>query len=115
MGASYEIQPQIWKTGHVNSRTLPVSIISCFLVAGCLNTQSVAFRQPAESEASPKAACRIAAQSDGWTVLDVHSIDEVTEGYWEARVEVNDPELQDLVLCRHNTVEGWTEILVLDD
>jgi hypothetical protein len=48
-------------------------------------------------------------------VLDVHSIDEVTEGYWEARVEVNDPELQDLVLCRHNTVEGWTEILVLDE
>jgi len=48
-------------------------------------------------------------------VLAVHGIDEVTEGYWEARVEVNDPELQDLVLCRHNTVEGWTEILVLDD
>ncbi len=94
---------------------MPISIMSCLFVAGCLNTQSVAFQEQAESATSPRAACRIAAQADGWTVLDVYGLDEVTEGYWEAHVKVEDPELQDLVLCRHNTVEGWTEILVLDE
>lgn len=88
---------------------------SCLLVAGCLNTQSVAFQERAESATSPRAACRIAAQTDGWTVLDVYSLDEVSEGYWEAHVKVEDPQLRDLVVCRHNVVAGWTEILILDE
>lgn len=89
--------------------------MAVLLVSGCLNTQSVAFQERAESATSPQAACRIAARAEGWTVLEVYALDEVTEDYWEARVRVEDPELQDLVLCRHNTVEGWTEILVLDE
>lgn len=90
------------------------SLSFCFLVTGCIATQSAALQERPESDTSPTAACRQAAQADGWTVLDVHGLDEISEGYWEARVEVDDPELQDLVFCRHNTVEGWTEVLVLD-
>jgi len=97
-----------------NRSTLLGTLSFCFLVTGCIATQSAALKEQAESTTSPVAACRIAAQADGWTVLDVHGLDEISEGYWEARVEVDDPELQDLVLCRHNTVEGWTEVLVLD-
>ena len=89
--------------------------MAMLFVSGCLNTQSVAFQEQAEAATSPEAACREAARAEGWTVLDVHALDEVTEGYWEARVEVDDSELQDLVRCRHNAVEGWTEILVLDE
>ncbi|TFG65586.1 MAG: hypothetical protein E4H28_03890 [Gemmatimonadales bacterium] len=99
----------------MNPRYLPAQIALCLVVAGCLNTQSVAFQEQPEAATSPRTACREAAQADGWTVLDVDGLDEVSEGYWEARVKVDDPELQDLVLCRHNTVEGWTEILVLDE
>ncbi len=96
-------------------RALFWSSILCFFVTGCLNTQSVAFQEQAEGATSPKAACREAARAEGWTVLDVHALDEVSEGYWEARIVVDDPELRDLVFCRHNTVEGWTEVVVLDE
>jgi hypothetical protein len=88
--------------------------MTLLLVGGCLNTRSVAFQEQAEAATSPKAACREAARAGGWTVLDVHSLQQVTEGYWEARIKVDDPELRDLVVCRHNTVEGWTEVVVLD-
>jgi len=105
----------IWTRKQVNARYLPAQLVLCLLVAGCLNTQSVAFQEQAEAATSPRTACREAAQADGWSVLDVDGLDEVTEGYWEARVKVDDPEKQDLVLCRHNIVEGWTEILILDE
>jgi len=83
--------------------------------AGCLNTQSVAFQEVPAATVSPAVACREAAEADGWRVLDVHGLQEVGDGYWEARVEVSDREMQDLIRCRHNTAEGWTEVVRLDE
>ncbi len=99
----------------VNSRYPLSVVVSCLVAAGCLNTQSVALQEQAEAATSPTAACREAARAEGWTVLDVHGLRQVTEGYWEARIKVDDPELRDLVICRHNAVEGWTEVVVLDE
>ncbi len=90
-------------------------LVPIMLCAGCLNTQSVAFQEVPAATNSPAIACRDAAEADGWTVLDVHGLEEVTDGYWEARVEVQDPEMQELVRCRHNTAEAWTEIVRLDE
>ena len=91
------------------------AVLATLACAGCLNTQSVAFQETPGASGSPEIACREAAHADGWTVLDIHGLRQVTEGYWEARVEVDDPDLRELVRCRHHAVEGWTEIVRLDE
>lgn len=85
------------------------------LVSGCLNTQSVAFEEQPAELASPEAACRSAAEAEGYTVIDVTDLREVSEGYWEARFVVEDSELRNLLGCRHNTRQGFTEVVRLDE
>lgn len=85
------------------------------LLSGCLNTQSVAFEERPAELASPEAACRSAAEAEGHAVIDVTDLREVSEGYWEARFVVEDPELRNLLGCRHNTRQGFTEVVRLDE
>ncbi|MFQ5530264.1 MAG: hypothetical protein ACE5FP_07925 [Gemmatimonadota bacterium] len=100
--------------GNARDSSAPILLVA-LLSAGCLNTQSVAFQEAPTADTSPAAACRQAAEADGWTVLDIHGLRQVSEGYWEARVEVDDPEMQELVRCRHHAIEGWTEVVELDE
>lgn len=85
------------------------------LVAGCLSTRSVAFEEQPAALGSPAAACRQAAEAEGWTVIDVTDVREVSEGYWEARFVVDDPELRNLLGCRHSVARGFTEVVRLDE
>lgn len=98
-------------------RAAPVgaALAAAALVGGCLNTQSVAFEEQPAELASPEAACRSAAEADDYTVIDITDLREVSEGYWEARFVVQDPELRNLLGCRHNTREGFTEVVRLDE
>lgn len=83
-------------------------------LAACLNTRSVAFEEQPAAATSPAAACREAAVSDGWTVIDVTDVREIDDGYWEARFVVDDPEMRNLLGCRHSISGGFTEVYELD-
>jgi hypothetical protein len=84
------------------------------ILAGCLNTKSVAFEQQPAQLSSPAAACRSAAEVEGYDVIEVTDMREVTPGYWEARFVVDDPELRNALGCRHNPREGFTEVVRID-
>lgn len=92
-----------------------VGIAAAALATGCLNTQSVAFEEQPPELASPEAACRSAAEAEGYAVIDVTELREVSAGYWEARYVVEDPELRNLLGCRHNPRQGFTEVVRLDE
>lgn len=83
-------------------------------LAGCLNTKSVAFEEQPPALSSPADACREAAVAEGWTVVDVRDVREVSAGYWEARFVVDDPELRSSLGCRHSVDGQFTEIVRLD-
>lgn len=92
-----------------------IGLAAAILAAGCLNTQSVAFEEQPAELASPEAACRSAAEAEGYAVIDVTELREVSTGYWEARYVVEDPELRNLLGCRHNPRQGFTEVVRLDE
>ena len=83
--------------------------------AACLNTQSVAFEEQPPALTSPAEACRAAAEADGWDVVEVTDVEQVSAGYWEARFVVDDPEMRNLLGCRHSPSRGFTEVVRLDD
>lgn len=88
---------------------------SLLAVAGCLNTQSTAFEEQPAPLSSPADACRAAAAADGYTLIEVKNLREVSEGYWEADLVVQDPELRNLLGCRHSVSGGFTEVVRLDE
>lgn len=94
---------------------MAAAVAAGLLASGCLNTQSVAFEEQPAELASPEAACRSAAEADGHTVIDITDLREVSGGYWEARFVLEDPELRNLLGCRHNTRQGFTEVVRLDE
>ena len=94
--------------------TRHAALLAAAVAAGCLNTQSVAFEEQPPALASPEEACREAARADGYEVLDVTDVREVSGGYWEARLVVGDPDLRNLLGCRHSLNSGFTEVIRLD-
>lgn len=84
-------------------------------VAGCLNTQSAVLQEQPAPLASPADACRAAAAAEGFTVIELRDLREVSDGYWEARFVVEDPELRNLLGCRHSLREGFTEVVRLGE
>lgn len=97
-------------------RTLPaLALVACLATAGCLNTQSVAFEEQPPALTSPADACRAAAAAEGFTVIEVTDLREVSDGYWEARFVIQDPELRNLLGCRHSVSGGFTEVVRLDE
>lgn len=99
------------------SRTLLTALFtgSLFAAAGCLNTQSTALQEQPAPLSSPADACRAAAAAEGFTVIELRDLREVSDGYWEARFVVRDPELRNLLGCRHSASDGFTEVVRLDD
>lgn len=85
------------------------------LLAGCLNTRSVALQPQPAALTSPVAACREAAEAAGWKVVDVTDVVQVSDGYWEARFVVDDAEMRNLLGCRHSVAGGFTEVYVLEE
>ena len=85
------------------------------VVSGCLNTQSAAFEEQPAPLSSPADACRAAAAAEGFTVIEVTDLREVSEGYWEANFVIRDPELRNLLGCRHSISGGFTEVVRLDE
>ena len=92
-----------------------IALISLVALTGCLNTQSVAFEDQPPALTSPAEACRAAAEADGWGVVEVTDVEQVSAGYWEARFVVDDPEMRNLLGCRHSPARGFTEVVQLDD
>jgi len=90
-------------------------LVAAGLSVACLNTRSAAFEEQPAPLSSPAAACRAAAEADGWEVIEVTDVREVSEGYWEARFVVEDPELRNLLGCRHSLRESFTEVVRLDE
>jgi len=84
-------------------------------MTGCLNTRSVAFEEQPPTLTSPADACRAAAAAEGFTVIEVTDLREVSDGYWEARFVIQDPELRNLLGCRHSVSGGFTEVVRLDE
>lgn len=84
-------------------------------VSGCLNTQSTPFEEQPAPLTSPADACRAAAAAEGFTVIEVTDLREVSEGYWEANFVIQDPELRNLLGCRHSISGGFTEVVRLDE
>lgn len=95
-------------------RRSAIVVLTLLALAGCLNTQSVAFEEQPAALESPAAACRAAAEADGWTVIDVTNVVRVSEGYWEARFVVDDPDDRNALGCRHSPARGFTEVIRLD-
>jgi hypothetical protein len=93
---------------------MAMAVLVPMVLAGCLNTKSVAFEQQPPELSSPAAACRSAAEAEGYEVIEVTDVREVSPGYWEARFVVNDDELRNALGCRHNPREGFTEVVRLD-
>lgn len=93
-----------------------VAVLSGSLLAatGCLNTQSTAFEEQPAPLSSPADACRAAAAAEGFTVIEVTNLREVNDDYWEARFVIQDPELRNLLGCRHSATGGFTEVVRLD-
>lgn len=85
------------------------------LAAACLNTQSTAFEEQPAPLTSPADACRAAAAAEGFTVIEVTDLREVSDGYWEANFVIQDPELRNLLGCRHSISGGFTEVVRLDE
>ena len=101
----------------MRSTFYPTAALVAAMVAtasGCLNTQSVAFEEQPPALRSAEQACREAARSEGYAVLDVTDVREVSDGYWEARFVIDDPELRNLLGCRHSLDQGFTEVVRLD-
>lgn len=90
-------------------------LVGALLASGCLNTQSVAFEEQPAALTSPADACRAAAAAGGYTLIEVKDLREVSEGYWEANLVVQDPELRNLLGCRHSISGGFTEVVRLDE
>lgn len=88
---------------------------SLLAATGCLNTQSRALQQQPPPLTSPADACRAAAAAEGFTVIEVTDLREVSEGYWEANFVIQDPELRNLLGCRHSISGGFTEVVRLDE
>lgn len=88
---------------------------SLLAAAGCLNTQSTALQEQPAPLSSPADACRAAAAAEGFTLIELRDLREVSDGYWEARLVVRDPELRNLLGCRHSADDGFTEVVRLDD
>lgn len=88
---------------------------SLLVATGCLNTQSAAFEEHPAPLTSPADACRAAAAADGYTLIELKNLREVSEGYWEANLVVQDPELRNLLGCRHSVSGGFTEVVRLDE
>lgn len=88
--------------------------IAAVASAACLNTQSVAFEEQPPALTSPAEACRAAAEAEGWEVVEVTDVEQVDAGYWEARFVVDDPEMRNLLGCRHSPARGFTEVVPLD-
>lgn len=93
---------------------LTLALLTPIVAGACLNTQSVALEEQPPALSSPAAACREAATAEGYAVIDVTDVREVSEGYWEARFVVDDPELRNALGCRHSLDQGFTEIVRLD-
>ena len=91
-----------------------LSVLAPTILAACLNTKSVAFEQQPPELSSPAVACRSAAEAEGYEVVEVTDVREVSPGYWEARFVVNDDELRNALGCRHNPRQGFTEVVRLD-
>ncbi|HSM09160.1 MAG TPA: hypothetical protein VLA33_09115 [Gemmatimonadota bacterium] len=90
-------------------------MMAAIVAAGCLNTQSTAFQEQPAPLTSPADACRAAAAAEGFTVIEVTDLREVSEGYWEANFVIQDPELRNLLGCRHSISGGFTEVVRLDE
>lgn len=90
-------------------------LVTAALVAGCLNTKSTAFEEQPAPLSSPADACRAAAAAEGFTVIEVTHLREASEGYWEANFVIQDPELRNLLGCRHSISGGFTEVVRLDE
>ena len=118
--------PQLEARSKVNTRTrstttrpgilaAAISVAAIALATGCLNTQSTAFEEQPAPLTSPADACRAAAAAEGFTVIEVTDLREVSEGYWEANFVIQDPELRNLLGCRHSIPGGFTEVVRLDE
>lgn len=96
---------------------VPVAAVALALLAvsGCLNTQSTALEEQPAPLTSPADACRAAAAAEGYTLIEVKKLREAGEGYWEADLVVQDPELRNLLGCRHSISGGFTEVVRLDE
>lgn len=103
-----------WSTTR-RSTAASALLVLAGLSSACLNTQSAAFEEQPAPLSSPAAACRATAEADGWEVIEVTDVREVSEGYWEARFVVEDPELRNLLGCRHSLRESFTEVVRLDE
>lgn len=89
--------------------------VALLVATGCLNTQSTAFQEQPAPLTSPADACRAAAAAEGYTLIEVTNLREVSEDYWEADLVVEDPELRNLLGCRHSISGGFTEVVRLDE
>lgn len=89
-------------------------VLAAVALAGCLNTQSTSLEEQPAPLSSPADACRAAAAAEGFTVIEVTNLREVNEDYWEARLVIQDPELRNLLGCRHSVTGGFTEVVRLD-
>lgn len=89
--------------------------MAAMLVAGCLNTKSTWLEEQPAPLTSPADACRAAAAAEGYTLIEVTNLREVSEDYWEADLVVEDPELRNLLGCRHSITGGFTEVVRLDE
>ena len=107
------------RTGSTTTRpgvlAAAISAVAIALATGCLNTQSAALEEQPAPLSSPADACRAAAAAEGFTVIEVTDLREVSEGYWEANFVIQDPELRNLLGCRHSISGGFTEVVRLDE
>ena len=113
---SRESTGTVVRRDHVGTPVVAAAVLlACVAIAGCLNTQSAAFAEQPAPLTSPADACRAAAAAEGFTVIEVTDLREVSEGYWEANFVIQDPELRNLLGCRHSVSGGFTEVVRLDE
>jgi len=101
--------------GRVPVAVAVAAAAALLALSGCLNTQSTALQEQPAPLSSPADACRAAAAAEGFTIIEVKNLREVSEGYWEADLVVQDPELRNLLGCRHSLSGGFTEVVRLDE
>jgi len=80
--------------GRVPVAVAVAAAAALLALSGCLNTQSTALQEQPAPLSSPADACRAAAAAEGFTIIEVKNLREVSEGYWEADLVVQDPELR---------------------